>query len=366
MWKLVVVSIATVVLGAAVAPAVAGADPLGPRVGVSAGSNVLWESPAEQKADLDFIAASGAKWFGMDLDWPSIQPKRGVWNWSYTDRVVLLARARGLNVVGTLTYAPRWAQPASCPPNTTHCFPANPSDFAAFARAATVRYGINGAGALKSSIRWWQIWNEPNHYPFVQPRVDVGAYVQLLKAVYPAIKLADIYATVIAGGTSPAGDDPGGHDLSPVTFLRFIYGMGGKGSFDAFAHHPYSFPCDPLTDAVWNSFTQTPILYYVMAGNGDGNKKVWGTEVGAPTGADVGVCAENNGVSVTEPVQAWMVYRYLTAWTVDYGAFTGPLIWYQIRDNGTNRMAWDDNLGLLRRDYSAKPGYTQFSSMMKG
>jgi hypothetical protein len=41
-------------------------------------------------------------------------------------------------------------------------------------------------------------------------------------------------------------------------------------------------------------------------------------------------------VSVTEPVQAWFVNEYLSGWTQKFGAFTGPLIWFTIRDLGTN------------------------------
>ena len=76
-----------------------------------------------------------------------------------------------------------------------------------------------------------------------------------------------------------------------MTFMRQIYANGGKGFFDAFAHHPYSFPCNPLTDASWNAFTQTKYLHDIMVQNGDGAKKIWGTEAGAPTGADIGTCA---------------------------------------------------------------------------
>src|SRR4051812_31237053 len=46
---------------------------IGARAGISVGSGVLWESDAQQAADLDAIAASGAKWFAFDLDWNHIQ-----------------------------------------------------------------------------------------------------------------------------------------------------------------------------------------------------------------------------------------------------------------------------------------------------
>jgi hypothetical protein len=367
--RLLVVVLVAGVAGALVAPQVAqGATPLGPRVGVSAGHMVLWESDAQRLADLNAIKASGATWFGMDFDWASIQPARNVWRWATTDKVVRQARARGLQIVATLAYSPRWAVPASCPAGTTHCFPANPADFARFAKKAVLRYGIKSRIArFRGSVRTWQIWNEANHYPFVMPVVNVGAYTQMLKGAYTAIKSADSWTRVLAGGTSPAPDDPGGKDMSPVKFLQGIYAYGGRGYFDAFSHHPYSFPCNPLVEAPWNAFYQSAAIYFTMSLHGDAAKKLWGTEAGAPTGADIGSCTPNSpGVSVTEAVQAQFVRDYLWGWTVKYGAFTGPLIWFQIRNNGTNAWSPDDNFGLIRRNYTAKPAFSVFASLMRG
>lgn len=66
------------------------------RAGLSAGPGILWESDADQTRDLDEIAASGAKWINIDIDWNHIQDDGPtVWRWNAaTDRVVLNARAR--------------------------------------------------------------------------------------------------------------------------------------------------------------------------------------------------------------------------------------------------------------------------------
>ncbi len=145
--------------------------------------------------------------------------------------------------------------------------------------------------------------------------------------------------------------------MKPVTFLRGIYANGGAGYFDAFGHHPYSFPCSPLQNAEWNAFTQTQYLHNIMAQNGDGGKKIWGTESGAPTGDNVASgCTSGPNVSVSEGTQAQYVADYFKGWTQDFGKFTGPLIWFQIRDSGTNKGDWEQNLGLLRRDFSPEAG----------
>jgi hypothetical protein len=363
---------AALAVGAAVplhAP-VADAAPVtaGEQLGISAGSSVLSESDADRQRELDAIAASGVQWFAVDIDWNSTQPTRSRFTWDTIDRVVREAHARGLSILGTIAYAPAWARGPDCPSGTTHCLPADPEDFAAFAQAAAQRYGTGSTVAgLRGTVSAWQIWNEPNHYPFVQPVVDVAAYTAMLKASYLRIKSVDPAATVLAGGTAPAPDDPSGRDLSPMSFLMGIYANGGRGFFDAFAHHPYSFPCDPLTAKPWNAYYQTLMLHVVMSANGDGAKRIWGTEAGAPTGSDLGTCsAGSTGVSVTETTQAVYLVEEAWNWTVTWDSFTGPLIFFQIRDSGTDPMNWDDHLGLLGRDFSTKLSYRRIRHWLTG
>ena len=344
------------------------ATPLGPRAGVTAGWNIVWLSDFERQVELNHIAATGAKWFGMDIDWNAVQPRRNVWNWGPFDTVVRQARARRtpdrrnpgvLTEVGRARFVSGGYHPL-LPGEPRRLRPVR-------SREAAERYGnASPIAALRGSITTWQIWNEPNHYPFVQPKVDVAFYTEMLKQSYVAIHRADFWTTVLAGGTAPAPDDPSGRDMSPNTFLSNIYALGGQKYFDAFAHHPSSFPCSPLYEAPWNAFGHTAVMYLTMVRNGDAKKKIWGTEAGAPTGADLGTCPSNAGVSVTEPVQAWFVHDYLWGWTVKFGAFTGPLIWFSIRDLGTNKWVRDENFGLLRRDFTAKPSYQVFTAMMKG
>jgi hypothetical protein len=351
---------------AGMARADAAVAPLGPRAGISGGSVILWEPDNQRIVELTQIANSGAGWFAMDIDWPSIEPQRGTFNWAATDRVVQEAHARGLKILGIVGYTPKWAQGRGCPSGTTHCLPARAEDYGAFAKVAAARYGAYSSNpALRGTVQAWQVWNEPNHYPYVQ-KVDIPRYTLMLKQAYLGIKSVDPTSTVIAGGTSPAPNDPSGKDMSPANFLSAIYLWTGKGYFDAFGHHPYSFPCDPQTPASWNAFQQTLNLRWIMAAVGDGAKKIWATEIGAPTAADVGTCTGHNGSSMTESGQALITAQYMQGWIKDWSAFTGPMIWYMIRDAGTNAWARDDNFGLVHRDFSPKQSYTVFQQQLRG
>lgn len=336
-----------------------GTTELGRRAGFTPGAGILWMDDADRRRELKAMAATGARWIALDFDWNSIQgdgPDSFRWDRS-TDTVVREARARGLQIIGGLAYSPPWARRSVCA-NTSHCFPTDPGTFARFARASVERYGpTSPIPDLRNSVRVWQIWNEANHYPFVQPTVDVAGYTVMLQQSYAAIKTVDPDATVLAGATSPAGDDPNGRDMAPVTFLRGIYDHGGGHSFDAFAHHPYSFPESPLTVAPWNAFAQTRDLHNVMVQHGDGAKKVWGTEAGAGTGTDP--------KAVTALRQAQLLREYYTAWNTDFRSFTGPLLWFSVRDSGTDPTSIYDNFGILRHDFSAKPARTVLVTLLR-
>jgi len=354
-------------LGVAVPAAAAHADirivasatpsPAAARAGISPGSEILWESDTELNADLDVIAASGATYVSVDFDWNSIQGDgpNSFW-WSATDRVVTAAHLRGLKVIGGLAYSPPWARPTSCPADTTHCLPAHVDDYARFAAASVARYGANSPDpALRASVTAWSIWNEPNGSDFSRPRPDPAQYARMLKAAYPAIKAEDASATVVTGGTSPAGDAPDGSEYAPATWVGLLYLNGARGSFDAVGHHPYSFPTNPLETHPWNAFTQTLDIHGVMTYFGDGTKKIWGTEAGAATGT--------SSVAVSEADQAQFVHDYYEGWNTTYADFTGPLLWFSHRDSGTDPSAWLDNLGLLHHDGTAKPAYAAYQAM---
>jgi hypothetical protein len=298
----------------------------------------------------DLVASTGAKWVRFDFYWSAVQPARGSWNWAAIDRAVDLANAHGLSVVGTLAYTPAWARPAGTSDKTP---PTNPADFATFAQTAAQRYAPRG-------VHVWEIWNEPNSPIFWEPRPDAAAYVQMLRAAYPAIHSADPGATVLTGGTAPAGGtlDYTSSDgwQSPWHFLKGVYDNGGRGLFDAVAHHPYApQPYLPSTNAEWNSYQQTSNLHDLMVANGDGAKQIWGTEAGAWTGGSA-------AISETDEVQ--QVTEYLTLW--GRWPWTGPFIYYEPRDKGTNPSDREQTFGLTHADWSPKPILQKFSDIVQG
>ncbi len=327
---------------------------------MSAGAQVLWESDAQQDSDFAAIANAGARWLALDVDWNSIQGDGALsFRWDRAmDRAVLRARAHGLTILGIAAYSPPWARPANCPSGTTHCLPADPNAFGRFMAAAAQRYGSNSSiAALRGSITSWQIWNEPNHQEFAQPKPSPSQYTAMLKSAYVSIKSVDPTATVVTGGTAPAPDAADGTEYTPETWLRALYSNGARGFFDAVGHHPYAFPVNPLEPHPWNAYTQVAVLHVVMTAAGDGNKKIWGTEMGGPTGTDAG--------TLSEAQQSQWVHDYYLGWNTTYGEFTGPLIWMEIRDRGTNIGDKWQNMGLLRHNGQAKPAYAAFQQVMR-
>ena len=89
---------------------------------------------------------------------------------------------------------------------------------------------------------------------------------------------------------------------------------------------------------------------------GDASKKVWGTEVGVPTGTSI--------YAMTEAEQAQWAHDYYLGWNTTFAAFTGPLTWKGIRDQSADLGAVWENVGLLRYDRTEKPAYPILRSIM--
>jgi hypothetical protein len=312
------------------------------RFGVSP-DNLEWEDAATRDRTLDSLATMGARWIRFDVKWDVIQyggPES--WDFSRYDALAAAAAARGLRILGTLAYAPRWARSPACR-DSFPCEPRDANEYARYAEATVAHF--------KGRISHWEIWNEPNISGFWRPSPNAARYTALLKAAYPRIKAADPSATVLAGATSPAPND--GTQIDEVTFMQQVYAAGGGGHFDAWSHHPYTHPAPPGNvhpDCAWYQiYGSKPNMRDVMVAHGDGAKKVWGTEYGPPTAGMPG--------SVSEGVQAQWVKDAYRLWN-SYD-WAGPLFWYADRDQlptGASGDAWN-YYGLLREDFSPKAGW---------
>ena len=340
---LVVVSVLSQVAAGAIGDVLGKGD----RSGFSPGGMLLALDDNDLGRDLDVMAASGAKWVRVDFAWSWTEATRGTFNWSGLDRVVNAVHARNMRVLALPGYTPQWARPPGAVSDKTP--PVNPADFATFVTAAVRRYAPTG-------VKTWEIWNEPNLGNFWAPKPDPLMYTALLKVAYTAVKTVDPTATVLSGGLSPGVDAPDGSQFSPFTFLERVYQAGGKGSFDAAAIHPYSFPARPMdaSTAEWNTFFRLPLLRDVMVRYGDSAKQIWSTEMGAPTGT--------GSAAVSEAEQAAIVAEAYAA--VDQWPWAGPMLWYSVRDAGTDPVDREQNFGLLRYDRAEKPAMGRFRTAM--
>jgi hypothetical protein len=316
---------------------------IGSYAGFSASAQMLWESDSELNRELDEMARSGAKWLRIDFNWPSVQPTPTSWNWQATDRIVQEASSRGMRILAMPAYTPPWARG----PGTDDKYP--PSDrgtYARFVQAAVRRY--------ESVVKHWEIWNEPNQKYWWKPRPDPWAYTDLLRRTYSAVKAEDPSATVVAGGLAPAPDASDGSEINGATFARRMYEAGAKGYFDALAMHPYNYPVEPMYPHPDNAFwSTTPAIHRVMEQHGDGWKKLWLTEYGAPTSGNRAVSEQLQGEYLIK------AYEQAVRWP-----WAGPLLYYMYRDNGWDRSDAHDNFGLVRRDWTWKRGMSAFRDAM--
>ncbi|GGG21774.1 hypothetical protein GCM10007304_39500 [Rhodococcoides trifolii] len=312
----------------------AGATPAD--VGFSSGASMVELPNDELIGELDAMVAAGASWLRLDITWKTVETRPGQYDWSRVDNVVDQARSRGLTVLGLIGYAPGWSRP---PMSVLQGPPLDLELFGRFAEVAATRYS--------SSITHWEIWNEPNHPGFFSPCPSVPVYFGLLWSAYLAIHRVQPSAVVVGGGLANRPD--GLCSIAPKTFVDQLYAMGGGAFLDAVAVHPYTWPDTVAEDTrgYWNS---VGAVHATMEANGDGGKKVWITEYGAPTGT-AGVSEDRQAQIVVSGVQAARSLPY-----------AGPIFVHAIRDRGTDPAATEDNYGLLRKDFSRKPAFDQLLS----
>lgn len=282
-----------------------------------------------EAATLDEVRAAGIGWVRVDFNWVQMEPARGQFDWSVTDRVVQDATDRGLSVFATLAYAPAWANGGQ-----HHSHPAlDPQDWARFVSATVQRY--------QARVKHWGMWNEPNltHFFHGTPQ----SYVRDVLAV---------------GAAAAKAADPGcfvlGPDLAHLQgadwdrWLRDIL-RGGAQHFDIITHHMYKEPDSLLRSMdgfVW--FWDGGSVKSVIDRNGGRGKPVWLTECGWTSD------------KVGETGQADRYTRLLDG--LRGRAWIHKVFFYEVQDDPGIPDKW----GILRADGSRKPSWEAYRAFIAG
>ena len=264
---------------------------------------------------------TGGSWVREDFVWGLIEPRQGQFNWEATDRMVQSLRANNLNILGIIGYSTNWATPARDDDSAgaDSRYPPDNGKFYWYVRALVSRY--------KDSVKYWEIWNEPNNDTHWLPTQNGRQYAELLKVAYRAVKEVDPTAKVLSGGVTG----------NAIPFLEEVVAQGALDSFDILAIHTYAEPvagtADPRSEArpEVHKMVEIELAKYraFLQRNGRGDRSIWVTEMGWPA----------RDWQLDDNAQAdYLAQAY--AQMLSYGV-VDRIFWYSFKDDSANgRDSW--------------------------
>jgi len=339
-------------------------------IGISTGATLLRMKDRDLDKRLTDIERLGATWIRVDFNWPAIQPDNArTYHWSMYDRLVRVADAHNLKILGVLGYTPRWAQEPRCRTLVitlaagTKCNPKNNETFANFAKTAAQRY-------KGKSVRAWEIWNEPNlsaYWKTAQPKnnavhADALAYARLANAAAYQIRHSAPDTLIITGGLAPLFEPKYPKGLRQSDYLSQLLRHLNPSLFDGVGIHPYSWPTLPMTAVIHNAFYSVDRgrtkynLKTIMQKTHFGGKQLWATEYGAPT---KGISRPGQRPDhVSETIQAIIIAQGIQSWYAKPNV--GPMFVHSDSDQWLPKRKNEGGFGLRRKDGSKKPAFEMF------
>ncbi len=192
------------------------------------------ENPA-RRAALERLQAHGFGWVRQRVDWGRIEPQPGIYQWEALDATLDEIVAADLTPLLVLDGSPPWARaPQDRQPTANPLAPpADPTDFARFARSVARRYG--------DRLRFYQLWDEPNIAPHWGNRhIEPVHYAQLARLAAEAIRSADPDAIIVAAALAPTTDR--GHTaMDEFAFFERMIAAGALDVVDMLAIQPLGF-----------------------------------------------------------------------------------------------------------------------------
>ncbi|MBI9099962.1 MAG: cellulase family glycosylhydrolase [Spirochaetaceae bacterium] len=285
----------------------------------------------EEYALLDEL---GIEWIRIDFHWNKMEKSQGEWDFSLYDDFLDKAVGEGKKVLAILVYDTQWLHRGK--DKRRRISPEEMPLFLNYVRTVAERYG--------SRVGAFEIWNEPNSNRFWAGSDKdflelTRQTLHLLKKVCPQTPVAVgslFYNPIIFAGS----------------YLQKLIHSGVLDEADALSIHPYTLSPHILEKRILNVRKRMATAGYFTP--------LWITEVGFPTGGTY-----PNRIPLEK--QGRTVAQTLTR----LGAGGVELItWYNFSDELNEGevepgMSSEDFFGIIRPDYSLKPGAYPFSVLAK-
>ena len=247
---------------------------------------------------LSAMEAAGFLWLRQRFPWDAIESQPGVYDWTVWDEIVQDACRHNIAVIAILDRSPEWARAESDLDNSL-APPRQVRDYGAFVAAFVARY--------RDEIDHYQIWDEPNIAPhWGAGEINPAAYTSLLREGAIQVRNGDPGAVVLLAALAPTVE-PGGANMSELSFLDTLYQCGAGEWFDVVAAQLY--PFEDAEDAPPNpsrlNWQRVALLRQVMESSGDGETAVWGVSFGS--------VETDPGPLVRQPREDW--------------PWLGPMLW---------------------------------------
>ncbi len=283
---------------------------------------------------LSSMKEAGVGWVRADFLWQDIEPQEGKFDFTKYDTIVDLFTLNGIKILGILDYSANWASGCSqwnCAPRENKLF---------------INYAVRVIKHYKDRVKYWELWNEPDSPVYWQPQDGLKSYCELLKEFYPAAKKADPECKILNGGLATANSG-----------VNKLYDNGAKGYFDILNIHIFVTPLNK--GAIKTALAYPRMAYKIMKRNGDGDKKIWITEIGCP-GVKRGVKAANwwLGRNPTEKQQAVWVKEVFSQ--LIKAEVVEKVFWAFFRDCKDHWHDGTDYFGLVRWNFSKKASFKAY------
>lgn len=256
-------------------------------------------TPEQMESVAGTLQASGYGFVRHEVSWAQIESTQGQLDWSEYDLIFQTLNNHGIGVIAVIVDSPSWSWAGNMIPSDAQP-PADPATLEAFSRELTGRY--------KSSVRFIQIWDQPNLASRWGGVPSTGeSFRPYLSAAFYGARSGNPEVRIVLPQLAVTSDVDEG--LGDLAWLQSVYNAGSRDIFDIVAiklDGGQSSPDDRSVNADKQNFSRAILFRELMLKNDDGETPVWATSYGWSADGD----------HVTREQQAEYVVRGLTrAWS---------------------------------------------------